>query len=189
MKKRSAGFIMYRLRSSGIEVFLVHMGGPFWQNKDDGAWSIPKGEFEPDENALEVARREFKEETGYVAEGDFIPLKDRKQPSGKVISAWAFEGDCDASRITSNTFEMEWPKNSGQIRAFPEVDRASWFSIEVAKEKILKGQRPFFDELKDLVNCNTSQYSHFNANPNKDETQKNDLPKQLSIMDFFEKKG
>ena len=148
MGKRSAGLLMYRQLHGGLEVFLVHPGGPFWAKKDAVSWSIPKGEFGPGEEPLEVARREFEEETGFKVSGEFIPLTPRKQPSGKIITAWAFEGDCDASTIKSNTFSMEWPPGSGRRQEFPEVDRAGWFPIPVAKEKIVKGQKGFIDELE-----------------------------------------
>ena len=151
MDKKSAGLLMYRRRQSGLEVFLVHPGGPFWARRDEGAWSIPKGEYASGEDPLDTARREFQEETGFEGEGDFIPLTPRKQPSGKVISAWALEGDCDASLIKSNTFSMEWPPRSGRQQEFPEVDRAGWFTVPAAKEKILKGQVPFLNELNEIL--------------------------------------
>ena len=151
MAKKSAGLLMYRHRRGVLGVFLVHPGGPFWQKKDAGSWSIPKGEYMPGEDPLEVAEREFKEETSFKASGEFIPLTPRKQPSGKIITAWAFEGDCDASAIKSNTFLMEWPPRSGRQQEFPEVDRAGWFSISVAKEKIIKGQSDFLDELTQIL--------------------------------------
>jgi predicted NUDIX family NTP pyrophosphohydrolase len=147
MPKKSAGLLMYRRRHGVLEVFLVHPGGPFWQKKDLGSWSIPKGEYTTDEDPLEVAKREFQEETGFKASGEFVPLTSRKQPSGKIITASAFEGDCDASTIKSNTFSMEWPPHSGMRDEFPEVDRAGWFSIPDAKKKIIKGQSGFVDEL------------------------------------------
>jgi predicted NUDIX family NTP pyrophosphohydrolase len=130
---------------------LVHPGGPSWAKKDEGSWSIPKGEYEPGEDPLEVAKREFQEETGYQATGEFIPLTPRKQPSGKVITAWAFEGDCDASAVKSNTFSMEWPPRSGKQKEFPEIDRAGWFTIQMGKGKILKGQAGFFEELEQIL--------------------------------------
>ncbi len=142
---------MYRQHQGNLEVLLVHPGGPFWAKKDAGSWSIPKGEFEPGEEPLEVARREFVEETGVRSSGELIPLTQQKQPGGKIIFAWAFEGDCDVSAIKSNTFSMEWPPGSGRQRQFPEVDRAGWLSIAVAKEKILKGQKGFIDELEDKL--------------------------------------
>ncbi len=142
---------MYRRRRGTLEVFLIHPGGPFWQKKDAGSWSIPKGEYEAGENPLEAAKREFQEETGFRASGEFIPLTPRKQPGGKTISAWAFQGDGDASAIKSKTFSMEWPPRSGRQREFPEVDRADWFSIPAAKDKILKGQSGFLDELVQIV--------------------------------------
>jgi len=148
--KKSAGLLMYRQRNRVLEVLLVHPGGPFWVKKDEGSWSIPKGEYTSEENPLEVAKREFQEETGFTAFGEFIPLTPLKQPSGKVITAWAFEGDCDASAIKSNTFAMEWPPHSGRQQEFPEVDRAVWFSIPVAKQKIVKGQVGFLDELNQI---------------------------------------
>lgn len=151
MPKKSAGLLMYRRRDGALEVFLVHPGGPFWQNKDAGSWSIPKGEYAPGEDPLEAAKREFQEETGFEASGKFIPLTPRKQPSGKIISAWAFEGDGDASGIKSNTFSMEWPPRSGRQQEFPEVDRAGWFSIPAAGEKIIKGQSGFLEELTRVV--------------------------------------
>jgi predicted NUDIX family NTP pyrophosphohydrolase len=151
MPKKSAGLLMYRRRRGVLEVFLVHPGGPFWQKKDAGSWSIPKGEYMPGEDPLDVAKRELQEETSFKASGEFIPLTPRRQPSGKIISAWAFEGDCDASAIRSNTFLMEWPPRSGRQQEFPEVDRAGWFSISAAREKIIKGQSGFLDELTQIL--------------------------------------
>lgn len=142
---------MYRFRNRRIEVLLVHPGGPFWAKKDRGAWSIPKGEYGPEEDPLTAARREFKEETGFEANGQFQPLTILKQPGAKTVAAWAFEGDCDAGAIRSNTFTMEWPPRSGKQREFPEVDRAEWFAIDRAKDKILKGQTGFLDELTKIV--------------------------------------
>ncbi len=151
MGKRSAGLLMYRRHNEILEIFLVHMGGPYWANKDLGAWSMPKGEYELDEEPLAAARREFHEETGMVAVGQFLPLQARKTPSGKMITAWAFEGDCDAKAIISNRFVIEWPPHSGNMQEFPEVDRAGWFTMETAKEQILKGQRAFIEELEQLL--------------------------------------
>ncbi len=151
MAKRSAGLLMYRLIEGNLEVFLVHMGGPFWAKKDIGAWSIPKGEYEPGEDPFEAAKREFLEETGFTPVGEFMKLKDVKQPGGKVVSAWAFEGDCDARQVASNTFSMEWPPRSGRFQEFPEVDHAEWFEPDIANEKILKGQRPFIEELQSVL--------------------------------------
>lgn len=151
MPKNSAGLLMFRFRNRQLEVFLVHPGGPFWQNKDDGAWSIPKGEYGIGEEPLEAAKREFKEETGYEPEGDFIALEPLRQPSRKIITAWAFEGDCDAAGIASNLFAMEWPPRSGRQAQFPEVDRAAWFAIPTAKVKLLKGQTGFIDQLCDRL--------------------------------------
>jgi len=153
-KKNSAGILLHRLRGSGIEVFLVHPGGPFWATKDAGAWSIPKGEFEAGEDPLEAAKREFKEETGFAVEGNFIELTPVKQPGGKVVYAWAVMGDCEAESIKSNTFSLEWPPRSGKRKEFPEVDRAGWFTPEVAREKILKGQLILLEELKERMKKN-----------------------------------
>jgi predicted NUDIX family NTP pyrophosphohydrolase len=145
---------MYRFREGALELFLVHPGGPFWAKKDLGAWSLPKGEYNPGEDALAAARREFTEETGFPAAGEFIPLTPLKQPSGKVIAAWAFEGDCDADAVKSNTFTMEWPPRSGKTREFPEIDRAGWFTLEEAKGKIIKGQAGFLEEMKEILKGN-----------------------------------
>ena len=142
---------MYRRRDGVLQIFLVHPGGPFWAKKDAGAWSIPKGEFAPDEDPLAAAQREFSEETGFQADGRFIPLAPLKQPSGKTIHAWAVEGDADAARIRSNNFSMEWPPGSGKQQEFPEVDRAAWFTIEAAEEKVASGQKDFIDELQRVI--------------------------------------
>ena len=145
--KKSAGLLLYRGRNSTLEVFLVHPGGPFWAKKDEGAWSIPKGEIAEDEDPLPAAKREFYEETGVQIDGQFIALTPVKQAGGKTVYAWAVEADCDAGAIKSNTFSMEWPPRSGKKQEFPEADRASWFSLDEAKKKILKGQLNFMDEL------------------------------------------
>ncbi len=142
---------MYRYRDSSLEVLLVHPGGPYWSKKEEGTWSIPKGEYTDIEDPLTAAKREFKEETGYDAKGKFLSLTPRRQPSGKLISAWAFEGDCDADSIISNTFTMEWPPRSGKQSEFPEVDRAQWFPINSAKKKIIKGHIGFIDELCEIL--------------------------------------
>ena len=142
---------MYRYQKDVLEVLLVHPGGPFWARKDLGIWSIPKGEYEESENPFVVAKREFQEETGFQANGKFMPLKPLKQPSNKIITAWTVEGNCDASKIRSNTFTMEWPPHSGKIEEFPEVDRAAWFTIDMAKKKLLKGQVGFIEELCTLL--------------------------------------
>jgi predicted NUDIX family NTP pyrophosphohydrolase len=147
MPKRSAGLLMYRRRSHEIEVFLVHPGGPFWSKKDLGVWSVPKGEYIEGEAPLEVAMREFAEETGFSSEGIFIGLGELKQPSGKIVTAWAFEGDCDPEKLKSNTFLMEWPPHSGRQIEVPEVDQGAWHSIEDARQRLLPGQRAFLDRL------------------------------------------
>jgi predicted NUDIX family NTP pyrophosphohydrolase len=140
MAKRSAGILPYRHTERGLEVFLIHPGGPFWAKKDDGAWSIAKGLYEESEAPLAAAKREFREETGFNAGGDFVALGDFKQPGGKIVSVWALEADYDPSNLKSNTFPLEWPPKSGRIAQFPEADRAGWFSIEEAGRKMLKGQ-------------------------------------------------
>jgi len=147
MPKRSAGLLMFRRCESNLQVFLVHPGGPFWKNKDAGAWSIPKGEYEEGEEGLDAAKREFQEETGFTAKGEFLPLGEAKQPGGKVIFAWAFEGDCSPGEVRSNTFSMEWPPRSGHQQQFPEVDRADWFDLNEARTRILKGQIVFLTRL------------------------------------------
>lgn len=138
---------MYRSQNARIEVLLVHPGGPFWRDKDLGSWSIPKGLVEPGEDPLEAAKREFTEETGFAAEGMFIPLSPVKVRSGKSIRAWAVEGNCNPDHFRSNTFVIEWPAHSGKTREFPEVDKAGWFSVDEAREKINTGQKPILDEL------------------------------------------
>lgn len=151
MTRQSAGLLLYRRRAGRLEVFLVHPGGPFWKNKDEGAWSIPKGEYSIGEDPLAAARREFQEETGFAVEGDFIPLTPVTQAGGKVVQAWAVAGDCDPQKIRSNTFTLEWPPKSGKIREFPEVDRAGWFDLDTARKKINKAQAMFLDELEKLL--------------------------------------
>jgi predicted NUDIX family NTP pyrophosphohydrolase len=147
-KKQSAGLLLFRESAGNLEVLLVHPGGPFWAKKDDGVWSIPKGEFEDDEDPFDVARREFQEETGMAPPvGEFIPLQPVRQPGGKTVHAWAVKGDFDPAALKSNTFSMEWPPRSRRQQEFPEVDRAAWLSIPLAKRKILKGQMPILVEL------------------------------------------
>jgi len=145
--KRSAGVLLFRRAGGEIEVLLAHPGGPYWRNKDDGAWSIPKGEYADNEDPLAAAKREFAEEIGLTPSGDFIPLGEIRQPGGKVVTAWAAEGDLDTTRVRSNTFSMPWPPRSGKLQEFPEVDRAEWFLLAAARRKILKGQAEFLDRL------------------------------------------
>ena len=148
MPQRSAGLLLYRHRQGGVEVLLVHPGGPFWARKDEGAWGIPKGEYGPGEDPLGAARREFAEETGADAPAsDAAALGSFRQPSGKIIDAWAVEGDFDPATLKSNTFTMEWPRRSGKIIEVPEVDRAGWFAPEEAARKLIKGQRPILEAL------------------------------------------
>ena len=151
MSKNSAGILLYRFKDGELQVMLVHPGGPFWAQKDDGAWSIPKGLCDENEAPLDAARREFREETGFDVDGGFVELGSLRQPSRKIVHVWALEHDLDVSKIESNTFTLEWPKSSGRFREFPEVDRAQWFDLEQAGTKILKGQRAFLDRLVRLV--------------------------------------
>ena len=141
---------MFRRRGA-LEVLLVHPGGPFWAKKDEAAWSIPKGEYVDGEEPLDAAKREFEEETGITLVGEFLPLQQIKQPSGKVVIVWALEGDCSPTEIRSNTFSMEWPPKSGRQQEFPEVDRADWFTLQEARKYILKGQAGFLDRLATQV--------------------------------------
>jgi predicted NUDIX family NTP pyrophosphohydrolase len=138
---------MYRRHGAQLEVFLVHPGGPFWVHKDLGAWTIPKGHPEPGELPIDAAQREFEEETGFIPHGTFTGLGDIRQPGGKLVTVWAFEGDCDPARLRSNTTRIEWPPHSGRKVEVPEIDRGGWFSLAEAREKILIGQAPFLDRL------------------------------------------
>jgi predicted NUDIX family NTP pyrophosphohydrolase len=149
MARRSAGILLHRPGTEGTEVLLVHPGGPFWAKKDDGAWSIPKGEYDHGEDPLACARREFAEELGSLPPetGEPVELGEVRQRGGKVVSAWAVAGDLDPTAIHSNTFTMEWPPRSGQMREFPEVDRAAWFALDEARERILPAQAPLLDRL------------------------------------------
>ena len=151
MPQISAGLLLYRQRPNGVEVLLVHPGGPYWRNKDEGAWSIPKGEIDAGEDPLAAARREFQEELGFEPNGQFIPLTTIRQKAGKTVHAWAFEGDCDPGSLRSNTFAMEWPPKSGRQVELPEVDRAEFFALEEAKRKINPAQAQWLDELAGRV--------------------------------------
>ena len=152
MAKRSAGLLLYRRRNETLEVFLVHPGGPFWVKKDIGAWSLPKGEYPEGEDPLAAARREFEEETGFPAPADAVALGELKQAGGKLVTAWAAEGDCDPAKLVSNTCEIEWPPRSGRTMEIPEVDRAAWFAIDEARAKILPSQQPFLARLLSALN-------------------------------------
>jgi predicted NUDIX family NTP pyrophosphohydrolase len=145
--KRSAGILLYRIRRGELEVFLAHPGGPFWAKKDLGAWTIPKGEIGEGEDPLAAAKREFAEETGLALEGEFRALKPIRQKGGKLVLAWAVEGDCDPADLRSNVFSMEWPPKSGKQAEFPEVDRAQWFGLDEAKRRMLAAQVPLIEEL------------------------------------------
>ena len=155
MPKKSAGLLLYRRTHGALEVFLVHPGGPFWMKKDAASWSIPKGEFVGDEDALDAAQREFREETGLESNGNYQPLTPIRQAGGKIVHAWTVECDVDASAVKSNTFTIEWPMKSGNMREFPEVDRAEWFAMEAARAKLLKSQLPLLDELEILLQSKT----------------------------------
>lgn len=148
MPRVSAGILLYRRAASGVEVMLVHPGGPFWARKDAGAWSIPKGEPDPGEDLLAAARREFEEETGQRVEGVLLALAPVRQAGGKIVHAWTVEGDFDVATLASSTFTMDWPPGSGRTATFPEVDRAAWFDLDEASRRILTGQRPLLDELR-----------------------------------------
>jgi predicted NUDIX family NTP pyrophosphohydrolase len=148
MPRTSAGLLLYRRRGSGVEVLIGHMGGPFWARKDDAAWSVPKGEYGPDEQAFDVALREFEEELGTpVPADDFVPLGEVRQSGGKVLRVWAAEGDLDAAAARSNTFSLVWPPHSGRLQEFPEIDRAVWVSVDEARTKLVRGQVPLLDRL------------------------------------------
>lgn len=156
MAKKSAGLLMYRLRSGTLEVLLVHLGGPFWIKKDDGAWFIPKGEINAQEDPFAAAKREFEEETGVKPAGAFVALGEVRHKSGKMVVAWAFEGNCDPAAIRSNTFSMEWPPKSGKQREFPEIDRAAFLTVAQAKEKIHPAEFEFVRRLAQLWPSSTS---------------------------------
>jgi len=151
MSKKSAGLLPFRQVSGHVEVLLVHPGGPFWAKKDQGAWSISKGEFGDNEDPLAAARREFEEETGFTPGDEMIPLEPLRQTSGKLIYAWAVKRDLDPARLKSNSFSMEWPPKSGRLQEFPEIDKAAWFTIEEARRKILKGQAGFIIQLQEKL--------------------------------------
>ena len=148
--KKSAGILMYRRMEDDVLVLLVHPGGPFWRKRDEGAWSIPKGEYPEDEPVETAARREFAEEMGLVPEGTLRPLGELRQKGGKHVTAFALEGEFDTSTLTSNLFEIEWPPGSGRLQSFPEVDRAEWFALSDARRKIIGGQLPFLERLEAL---------------------------------------
>ena len=152
MSVYSNGILLFRFRNERLEVMLVHPGGPFWEKKDYGAWSIPKGLPEGHESPLETAKREFTEETGFEVDGEFIDLGELNQSREKIVHAWALKKDLDITNVVSNKFTLEWPKNSGKIYEYPEVDKAGWFDIELARKKIRKGQIGFIDRLMDAIN-------------------------------------
>ncbi len=152
MLRISAGLLMYRIQDGALQVLLAHPGGPYFVRKDDGAWTIPKGEPDGDEDLLVTAQREFEEETSIKPTGPFIPLKPIQQKGGKIVHAWAFDGHCDPKAIKSNSFTMEWPPKSGKQQEFPEIDRADWFDLETAKKKIKAGQEALIEELATILN-------------------------------------
>ncbi|HZX36963.1 MAG TPA: NUDIX domain-containing protein [Streptomyces sp.] len=150
--KRSAGLLLFRRRGADIEVLIGHMGGPFWQSRDDGAWSVPKGEYTPDEEPVAAARREFVEELGVPPpDGEWLPLGEARQAGDKVVTVWAVDGDLDTGLVVPGTFTMEWPRGSGRMQEFPEIDRAEWISVAGAREKLVTGQRIFLDRLEELL--------------------------------------
>lgn len=149
--RKSAGLLLYRTVAGTVQVLLVHPGGPYWSRRDDGAWSIPKGEYSDEEDPLRAARREFEEETGHVVTGEFEALQPRRQAGGKLVHAWALRSDFDPARLRSRTFSMEWPPRSSRRQDFPEVDRAAWFDLDTARRKILHGQVGFLDELEERL--------------------------------------
>jgi predicted NUDIX family NTP pyrophosphohydrolase len=151
MPRLSAGLLMFRIKDGALQVLLAHPGGPYFVKKDDGAWTIPKGEPDADEDLLITAQREFEEETGIEPTGPFIPLQPIKQKGGKIVHAWAFEGDSDTAAIKSNTFSMEWPPHSGRQQEFPEIDRAEWFNLATARTKIKAGQEALIEELETIL--------------------------------------
>jgi predicted NUDIX family NTP pyrophosphohydrolase len=151
MNNKSAGILAFRKNAKGIEIFLMHPGGPFWKNKDVGAWSIPKGEIDETESEIDAAKREFEEETGIKIKGELIALQPIRQKNGKLVTAWALDQDIDAAGITCNLFEMEWPPKSGKYQQFPEMDRAEWFSVTTAKEKIIPAQAALIDQLEEIL--------------------------------------
>ena len=155
--KQSAGILVYRFNGSRFEVFLVHPGGPFWKNKDMGAWSIPKGEFPDEEDPLDAAKRELKEETDHEVDGEFIQLTPVKQKSGKVVYAWAVEDHIDPEALSSNTFKMEWPPKSGKFKEFPEVDKGSWFDYYTALDKVHSYLKPMLEELVEKLDIPKSK--------------------------------
>lgn len=152
MPKRSAGLLLYRFVDGAVEVLIAHPGGPFWAKKDEGAWSIPKGEYDEGDDPWSAARREFAEELGkQPPDGPRIDLRPVRQPGGKIVTAFAVRGDLDLDGTVSNTFTVEWPKGSGKVREYPEIDRAGWFGVPEARSKLLKGQRPLLDQLLDAI--------------------------------------
>ncbi|MFF4230432.1 NUDIX domain-containing protein [Streptomyces sp. NPDC001820] len=150
--KRSAGLLLFRRRGTDTEVLVGHMGGPFWQSRDEGAWSVPKGEYTPEEEPMAAARREFVEELGVSPpEGEWLPLGEARQTGGKIVTVWALEGDLDTDLVEPGTFVMEWPRGSGRMQEFPEIDRAEWMSVAEAGGKLVTGQRVFLDRLEELL--------------------------------------
>ena len=156
MPKQAAGILLYRQTAHGLEVLLAHPGGPLWAKKDLGAWTLPKGQFGDDESALDAAKREFEEEMGSTANGEFAELGSIRQPSGKVVYAFTAEADFDVTTVRSNLFTLEWPPRSGNKGQFPEIDRAQWFAIDEARQKILKGQEPFLNRLLALLKAKSA---------------------------------
>jgi predicted NUDIX family NTP pyrophosphohydrolase len=159
MPKKSAGLLMYRVRDGALEILLVHLGGPFWAKKDKGAWFLPKGELSPGEDEVAAAKREFEEETGLKPTASFLPLGSVKHKSGKTVTAWAFEGDCEPSAMKSNTFTIEWPPRSGKQGVFPEIDRAAFFTIEAARDKMHPAEFEFATRLATMLSGKSRERS------------------------------
>jgi predicted NUDIX family NTP pyrophosphohydrolase len=152
VEKRSAGLLVYRRTTSGVEVLLGHMGGPFWARRDEGAWTVPKGEHEPDEHPEAAARREFEEELGHPPPpGELLPLGEVRQTGGKVVTVWAVEGEVDPAAVVPGTFEMEWPRGSGRRQTFPELDRVAWLALDEARARMVTAQRAFLDRLAERL--------------------------------------
>jgi predicted NUDIX family NTP pyrophosphohydrolase len=167
MGATSAGLLLYRILPEGeVELLIAHPGGPFWARRDAAAWSVPKGEYQADEDPLDAAYREFEEEVGLTAPpGQAVFLGERRQPGGKRVSVWALEGDLDVTHASSNTFALEWPRGSGRTQEFPEVDRVEWVSVEVARRKLVKGQAPFLDVLLEAVTPGTGRTDSGSTTP------------------------
>jgi len=184
MPPHSSGLLLFRLRNGWPRVLLVHPGGPFWEKKDENAWSIPKGLMEENENSLQAARREFREETGFDVDGEFIDLGEIRQPSGKMVHAYALEKNLNAEMVMSNKFSLEWPKKSGIVKEYPEIDRAGWFDIDLAKKKIHKGQIPFIDRLVKILDTRIKERGEPGRKIGMVDKQKAGSSSQFKLTDW-----